>query len=83
VDLAGQVGRTIDLFDWTGADPAGAFDVSTPYVWDLSRLYTTGEVTLAAVPEPAGVVLGGLALLVVFFLQSSTRTRSPSPEVNP
>ena len=53
VNLASQVGRTFDLFDWTGVNPTGAFAVSSPYAWDLSNLYTTGEVTLTAVPEPS------------------------------
>ena len=46
VNLAGQVGRAFDLFDWTGVNPTGTFEVSSPYPWDLSELYTTGEVTL-------------------------------------
>ena len=49
VNLASQLGRTIDLFDWTGVTPTGTFNVSSPYTWDLSKLYTTGEVTLTAV----------------------------------
>lgn len=51
VDVATQSGRTIDLFDWTGVTPTGAFTVSSPYTWNLSNLYTTGEVTLAAAPS--------------------------------
>jgi hypothetical protein len=54
VDVATQSGRTIDLFDWTGVAPTGAFSVSSPYSWNLSNLYTTGEVTLAAVPSLPG-----------------------------
>ena len=50
VNVATQSGRTIDLFDWTGVTPTGAFAVSSPYAWNLSKLYTTGEVTLAALP---------------------------------
>jgi hypothetical protein len=46
VDLASQIGRTLDLFDWTGVTPTGTFAVSSQYPWDLSQLYTTGEVTL-------------------------------------
>jgi uncharacterized protein YjbI with pentapeptide repeats len=57
VNLAGQMGRTLDLFDWTGVTPAGAFTVSSPYVWDLSELYSSGEVTLTAIPEPASLLL--------------------------
>jgi uncharacterized protein YjbI with pentapeptide repeats len=57
VNPATQLGRTFELFNWTGATPVSAFAVSSPYVWDLSRLYTTGEITLAAIPEPTTVVL--------------------------
>jgi uncharacterized protein YjbI with pentapeptide repeats len=49
VNLASQVGRTFELFDWTGVDPTGLFAVASPHIWDLSQLYTTGEVKLAAV----------------------------------
>ena len=54
VDVATQSGRTIDLFDWTGVTPTGAFTVSSPYTWNLTKLYTTGEVTLAALPSLPG-----------------------------
>jgi uncharacterized protein YjbI with pentapeptide repeats len=54
VDVATQSGRTIDLFDWTGVVPTGAFTVSSPYTWNLSNLYTTGEVALTAVPSLPG-----------------------------
>ena len=54
VNVATQSGRTIDLFDWTGVTPTGAFTVSSPYTWNLSNLYTTGEVTLTAVPGFSG-----------------------------
>jgi uncharacterized protein YjbI with pentapeptide repeats len=57
VNPASQVGRTFDLFDWTGVTPTGAFTVSSPYAWDLSNLYDTGEVTLTAVPEPSTLLL--------------------------
>jgi uncharacterized protein YjbI with pentapeptide repeats len=54
VDIASQSGRTIDLFDWDGVTPTGAFTVSSPYTWNLTNLYTTGEVTLAAAPSLPG-----------------------------
>jgi uncharacterized protein YjbI with pentapeptide repeats len=54
VDIATQNGRTIDLFDWTSTTPTGAFTVSSPYTWNLTNLYTTGEVTLAAAPTLPG-----------------------------
>src|SRR5262249_4247772 len=62
MDLASQVGRTFHVFNWTGVHPTGAFAVSSPYSWDLSNLYTTGEVTLTAVPEPRAMVMLGFAL---------------------
>jgi uncharacterized protein YjbI with pentapeptide repeats len=54
VDLSAQIGRTFSLFNWTGVEPAGEFHVTSPYRWDLSRLYTTGEVTLRSIPLLAG-----------------------------
>ena len=57
VDVASQVGRTFDVFDWTGVTPTGAFGVASPYMWDLSRLYTAGDVTLLSVPEPTTMLL--------------------------
>jgi hypothetical protein len=62
MNLASQVGRTLDLFDWTGVTPSGTFSISSPYAWDLSNLYTTGEVTLTAVPEPGALLLSSVAL---------------------
>ena len=47
-----QIGRPIDVFDWTGVTATDQFQVASPYGWDLSRLYTTGEITLTSVPEP-------------------------------
>jgi uncharacterized protein YjbI with pentapeptide repeats len=61
-----QLGRTFDLFDWTGVNPTGAFAVSSPYAWDLSNLYTTGQVTLTAIPEPSALIVFSIALAVVF-----------------
>jgi uncharacterized protein YjbI with pentapeptide repeats len=58
---ASQIGRTFDIFDWTGVHPTGAFAVSSRYHWDLSNLYTTGEATLIAIPEPASLILLALA----------------------
>jgi hypothetical protein len=46
-----KAGRTIDLFDWTGVNPTGAFAVASPYSWDLTKLYTTGELTLLATSD--------------------------------
>jgi uncharacterized protein YjbI with pentapeptide repeats len=54
VNLASQVGRTFDLFDWTGVNPTGVFTVASRYVWDFSSLYTTGDVMLLAIPDLAG-----------------------------
>jgi uncharacterized protein YjbI with pentapeptide repeats len=57
VDPTSQVGRTLDMFDWTGVSPTGEFNgfLLYRYDWDLSRFFTTGEVTLLA----AGGVIAG------------------------
>jgi uncharacterized protein YjbI with pentapeptide repeats len=65
VNLVGQIGRTFDLFDWTGVSPAGTFAIATPYAWDLTNLCTTGEVTLMSVPEPSALLSFGSALMAL------------------
>jgi hypothetical protein len=64
-DLASQVGRTFDLFDWTGVTPTGAFAISSPYAWDTSNLYTTGQATLTAIPEPSTLALAAAAVAIL------------------
>jgi uncharacterized protein YjbI with pentapeptide repeats len=65
VNPATQLGRTFELFNWTGVAPTGAFAIVSPYRWNLSNLYATGQVTLTAIPEPAAlwIVLGGALAL--------------------
>jgi hypothetical protein len=53
VKLPGQWHRTIHLFDWAGVAATGTFNLRSPYLWDQSALYTTGDVTLAAFPGDA------------------------------
>jgi hypothetical protein len=48
VNAVDQVGRTFHVFDWSGVSPMGSFSVSSPYAWNLSHLYTTGEITFGA-----------------------------------
>ena len=66
VNVGTQLGRTIHLFDWSGVSPVGTFTIGGPYTWDASQLYTAGDVTLTAVPEPASIVLilAGMLLLI-------------------
>ena len=74
VNPATQVGRTFYLFDWTGVSPTGGFAVSSPYAWDLSKLYTTGEITLTAVPEPTYFALAVASAIGLTFYR---RRRMP------
>ena len=53
IKVARQIGRTFRVFDWTGVAPTGQFQVVSPHVWDLTKLYTAGEVTLTAVSSDA------------------------------
>jgi uncharacterized protein YjbI with pentapeptide repeats len=73
VDVGGQVGRKIHLFDWSGVSPAGTFTIGGPYTWDASQLYTSGDVTLTAVSEPASFVLILAGLLPVIAMRQSIR----------
>jgi uncharacterized protein YjbI with pentapeptide repeats len=72
VDVATQIGRTLRIFDWTGVAPTGQFEITSPYVWDVTNLYTTGEVTLVAVPEPSAA-----SILSVGILALVARHRAP------
>jgi uncharacterized protein YjbI with pentapeptide repeats len=67
VNLASQLGRRFDLFDWTGVNPSGAFAVASPYAWNLSNLYTTGEVTLISIPEPTSMALAAAGVVGLNF----------------
>lgn len=70
------IGDTWQLIDWTGlTSRTGTFVTTeldsalsgTGLSWDYSNLYTTGAITLSAVPEPsrAGLVLLALGAMVV------------------
>jgi uncharacterized protein YjbI with pentapeptide repeats len=64
---AAAVGKSFDLFDWPLLGPMGEFNITTDpsQVWDLSSLYTTGEVRLVAVlPEPSSSLM--IASLLTF-----------------
>lgn len=46
VDLASQIGRTFQVFDWNGVAPTGKLSLFSPsYAWDFSGLWDTGIVT--------------------------------------
>lgn len=77
VSVAEQVGRTFQLFDWTAVTPTGTFRFESPNTWDVSRLYTSGEVTLMAVPEPATFSL--LISTAIFYVCNCRRIARHSP----
>jgi len=69
ISPGGLIGTTFDLFDWHGAVVSGRFDrvvTEAEAIWDVSNLYTTGEITLVSVvPEPSAPVLLGMGACVV------------------
>jgi len=81
------IGVTFLLFDWNGQLPVGEqFDqiITGPgQSWDVSRLYTTGEVRFLGVPEPSGrELLLFAAFLLVMRAQAwghPARLRVPLP----
>jgi hypothetical protein len=71
VDPATLAGDSFQLFNWNGLLPSGdqfaAINTDPRLNWDLSNLYTTGAVSVSAVPEPTTVGLlsvGAMTLLV-------------------
>lgn len=76
----GRAGDTYDLFDW-GGGVVGAFGhVDLPaleagLVWRTSALYTSGEVGVAAVPEPEtwAMLLAGAGAIAWRARRHSTR----------
>ena len=62
IDPTSLVGDTFQLFDWSGVNPNGRFQVVSNYGWDLSQIYSSGEVTLLAVtvPEPSTFAMLGV-----------------------
>jgi hypothetical protein len=53
VNPQNQIGRRFQLFDWSNVSPMGELTLDSKFTWDTSHLYTTGYVTLLAVPEPS------------------------------
>ncbi len=62
-----DLGDTFDLFDWGTLDGEFAnFDLPTLNAglrWDLSGLYTTGTLSVSAVPEPACLLFAGFGAI--------------------
>jgi hypothetical protein len=77
VNLASLVGDTFQLFNWTGVSPTGQFSVELPggsWEWNISQLYTTGEVTV--VPEPSTLFLLGMGAISLLAYGWRRRTRT-------
>ncbi|MGA2256347.1 MAG: pentapeptide repeat-containing protein, partial [Thermoguttaceae bacterium] len=74
-----MLGKSFQLFNWTGVSHSGAFSVvADNSQWDTSHLYTTGIVTLTAVPEPSTLALLIVAALgLAIHLGRCARMRSP------
>jgi fibronectin-binding autotransporter adhesin len=62
-------GDTFNLFDWSSA--TGTFStvnlpsLDTGLVWDQSSLYSNGQISIAAIPEPGAALLGGIGVLAL------------------
>ncbi len=65
VPLDSLAGTSFQLFDWSGVNPSGEFQIDAKhgYLWDTSGLYTSGVVSFVSVPEPSAFVLLGLGAM--------------------
>ena len=66
--IQSYLGESIGVFSWNGVSPTGQFssitsDLPAGYSWDTSQLYTTGDVTLIATPEPSTLTLLGVGAI--------------------
>jgi uncharacterized protein YjbI with pentapeptide repeats len=70
-DLPALEGATFDLFNWPAPlDPQNRFfyiELPQGSRWDLSELYTTGEIRLETIPEPTTAILAILATAAMFW----------------
>jgi probable HAF family extracellular repeat protein len=75
--FTGQVGQSFDLLDWGSSSgsfssiDASGLTLADGAVLDLSALYTSGVVSITAVPEPGSwaLMLGGLGAAAMRFRQ--------------
>lgn len=69
VDIASLIGTSFKIFEWNGLLSEGDMFDNIVYAngtqWDVSKLYTTGEVVLTAVPEPMTIAMLGLGGLMI------------------
>jgi len=77
-----SLGDSFDLFDWGNA--TGSFsllnlpDLSDGLAWDFSQLYSTGTLSVTAIPEPSTyAALTGVAALGCVLLRRRKSSRSP------
>ncbi len=81
VDVPALFGRSYQVFDWSQVTPTGQLQIASSFNWDLSQLYTTGQIVLKPNAGSPGDFDGDGAFTVLDIDRLSAEVRSVSTDL--